>query len=293
MNFKALDMPTIYRRLLDSQTPEDRTAIFQSELVAPFEGLTKIMGQGMDAMASLRMWGMWPEQYEGESRDKMAALFDELLQADVWSRSEQALYKARDAFIAKGHELPESETVFGLCMTQANPYQPGAESGYSGFGAIPGWVMVVYWAATADNLRCVEAVTAHEMHHNILATLLPPRMNVFQINVGDYMVMEGLAESFAAELYGTNTVGPWVNGFSAENMEKAIAAFRPALTVTGFGTLRKYIFGDAELGVPQFSGYALGYKVVQAYLARTGKSVVEATFVEPAEVIAESGVFGE
>jgi hypothetical protein len=33
--------------------------------------------------------------------------------------------------------------------------------------------------------------------------------------------------------------------------------------------------------------------VVQAYLARTGKSVVEATFVEPAEVIAESGVFGE
>ena len=118
-------------------------------------------------------------------------------------------------------------------------------------------------------------------------------MNMFQINVGDYMVMEGLAESFAAELYGTNTVGPWVIGFSEETMEKAIAAFRPALNVTGFGTLRKYIFGDAELGVPPFAGYALGYKVVQAYLAKTGKSVVEATFVEPATLIDESGVFGE
>lgn len=292
MEFKVLDLPTTYRRLFDAKTAEERSAIFQNEIVAPFEGVTKVMGGGMDPMVTMKMWGMWPEQYEGDSREQMMALFDELCRADLWSRAEHALYKAREAFTSRGHALPDRETVFGLCMTQPNPYQPGADAGYSGFGAIPGWVMVVYWAATPDNLRCVEAATAHEMHHNILANLLPPRMNVFQINVGDYMVMEGLAECFATELYGTNTVGPWVNGFSEENMEKAIAVFRPALTVTGFDTLRKYIFGDAELGVPQFSGYALGYKVVQAYIAKTGKSVVEATFVEPAELIAESGVFG-
>lgn len=291
MEFKVLDLPTTYRGLLDAKTSEERAAIFQDEIVAPFEDVTKIMGRGMDALGALKMWGMWPEQYEGESREKMAALFDALTQADVWNRSVQAVYKACEAFTSRGHALPERETIFGLCMTQPNPYQPGAEAGYSGFGAIPGSVMVVYWAATEENLRCVEAVTAHEMHHNILANLLPPRMNMFQISVGDYMVMEGLAESFAAELCGTNTVGPWVNGFSDENMEKAMAAFRPALTVTGFDTLRKYMFGDAELSVPQFSGYALGYKVAQAYLAKTGKSVVEATFVEPAALIAESGVF--
>jgi uncharacterized protein YjaZ len=293
MRFNVLDIPAITRRLLDAPTSEARTDIFQAELVQPFAGLTKIMGQGMDAMAALRMWGLWPEQYEGESSAQMVALLDELTRADAFARSEQALYKAQEAFTSKGHALPDTETVFALCLSQQNRTNPSYASGYSGFGAVPGWAMVVYWLATPENLRCVESVTAHEMHHNILATLLPPRMNVFQINVGDYMVMEGLAESFASELYGTHTVGPWVDGFSEADMQTAIKAFRPALTVTGFGTLRQYIFGDATLGIPTFSGYALGYKVVQAYLAKTGCSVVDATFVEPATLIAESGVFAE
>ena len=44
-------------------------------------------------------------------------------------------------------------------------------------------------------------------------------------------------------------------------------------------------------GVPAFAGYALGYRVVQAYLKRTGKNVVEATFVPAQEIVAQSGFF--
>lgn len=293
MRFNVLDIQGLSRRLLDAPSTEERRALFAAELIAPFEGLVKIMGQGMDGFGTFRLWGMWPEQYEGESREQMAVLLEDLTQAHAWERSEQALYRAREAFVSRGHALPDQDTVFALCLSQADHSNPSYAAGYSGFGAIPGWAMVVYWAATPDNLRSIEAVTAHEMHHNILATLLPPRMNVFQINVGEYMVMEGLAESFAHELYGTETIGPWVTNYREADMETAIKAFRPALTATGFNTIRQYIFGNEAQGIPRFAGYALGYKVVQAYLAKTGVSVVDATFVDPATLITESGVFAQ
>jgi uncharacterized protein YjaZ len=40
-----------------------------------------------------------------------------------------------------------------------------------------------------------------------------------------------------------------------------------------------------------YAGYAIGYRVVQAYLERTGKSVVETTFVPAQTIIADSGFF--
>jgi len=63
--------------------------------------------------------------------------------------------------------------------------------------------------------------------------------------------------------------------------------------------VRGYIFGDtlAELmglpkaGVPNFAGYAIGYRIVRQYLQRTGKSVAETTFLPSREIIAESGFF--
>lgn len=289
MHFRTLDIPAITRRLLAAPDADTRRTLFEADLIAPFQGLVARMG-GQDALTMFNMWGMSPDQYTGASGAQMAALLHALEAADVWSRAESALYKAQEAFTARGHVLPDMETIFGLCLIQMDESSPAAVFGYSGFGAMLGWVMTTYWAATPENLRCVEAATAHEMHHNILATLRPPRMNVFQINVGDYMVMEGLAESFAAELYGADTVGPWARGNAAFDAS-GIAHFRDGLQQTGFETLRQYIFGDVAAGIPPFTGYALGYRVVQAYLAKTGCSVVEATFVEPAELIAESGVF--
>ncbi|MDQ2906073.1 MAG: DUF2268 domain-containing protein [Chloroflexota bacterium] len=49
--------------------------------------------------------------------------------------------------------------------------------------------------------------------------------------------------------------------------------------------------GRSEAGVPNFAGYAIGYRIVRRYLQRTGKSVAEATFLPSHEIIAESGFF--
>ncbi|MBI3659167.1 hypothetical protein HY230_01680 [Candidatus Acetothermia bacterium] len=72
-----------------------------------------------------------------------------------------------------------------------------------------------------------------------------------------------------------------------------------ALNIRGFNEVRGYIFGDViaenmklpKAGVPNYAGYAIGYRVVQHYLKRTGKTVPEATFVPAKEIIAESGFF--
>ena len=40
-----------------------------------------------------------------------------------------------------------------------------------------------------------------------------------------------------------------------------------------------------------FGGYAIGCRVVKAYVKRTGKSVVDTAFVPAKEIIEESGFF--
>jgi uncharacterized protein YjaZ len=63
------------------------------------------------------------------------------------------------------------------------------------------------------------------------------------------------------------------------------------MTAIIWSLLRRYIFGDEimggdSIGAPLYSGYALGYKVVQAYLQKTGKTVAAATFTPAEKVIA-------
>ena len=109
-----------------------------------------------------------------------------------------------------------------------------------------------------------------------------------------------MAESFAAELYGQDHVGPWVSETRDEGLEKAREVVGGALDTRGFGEVRAYIFGDAvmaafgggkPLGVPAYAGYAVGYHVVQAYLRKTGKTAAEAPLIPSAEILRVADYF--
>lgn len=69
---------------------------------------------------------------------------------------------------------------------------------------------------TDYNLSRLQAALAHEAHHNISGMNWDP----VNITVGRYIIIEGLAESFATALYGENCVGPWVADFDMENMPR-------------------------------------------------------------------------
>jgi uncharacterized protein YjaZ len=143
----------------------------------------------------------------------------------------------------------------------------------------------------------VGPAAVHELNHNVRFKIVP--FLPMQATVADYIIAEGLAESFAAELFGHDLVGYMVTDFDEEEIATAKHVIGGALDVSGFNAVRSYIFGDTiaassgrpEVGVPDFAGYAIGYRVVQHYLQRTGRSVVDATFLPSQEIIAESRFF--
>jgi len=294
VKINIVDTQSIYRRLLDVATPVEREAIFRDELVAPSAGLIQVFGGG-DGLATFRSWGMDPAHFEGEHRARMVRLLDALAAGDAWGKTARALDDALAAFAPYSAHIPLEEVQFGLFI-MAPSGLPG-HRGYTGFGGVPGYVMVLYSDADAYTLARIQGATVHELHHNILGSVFP--FNPMVATLGEYIVMEGLAESFAAELYGPDVTGFYVTDFDESRLEESRCKIGAALDVTGFDTLRSYVFGDSitahqgreTVGVPDFAGYAIGYRVVQQYLRRTGRSVPEATFVPAREIIADSGFF--
>ena len=293
MQFQIVDTEHAYRRLLAAPDAAARERIFSEELIAPFSGLVQFFGG--DGMATFAAWGMSPEQFAGDRREQMAEIVETLAAHDAWNKAAQALEDGRAAFARHANRIPLDSIVFGLYV--ADMSNVPLQRGYTGFGGIPGWIMTVYGVPDEYNLYRIQAATAHELHHNIRGAVFPG--NMMTATVGEYMIGEGLAESFAAELYGKDRIGFWVADFDESRLEEARQVIGGALDVTGFDEIRGYIFGDTlaahmglpKAGVPDFAGYAIGYRVVQAYLKRTGKDVVEATFVSPRDIIAQSEFF--
>ncbi|MXI72637.1 hypothetical protein GR255_27670, partial [Mycobacterium tuberculosis] len=63
----------------------------------------------------------------------------------------------------------------------------------------------------------VQAALAHECNHNVRFQFVKWNQ---QTTLADWVVSEGLAESFAAELYGKDLIGPWVTSTSPEQLEE-------------------------------------------------------------------------
>ena len=295
MHYTILDTEAIYRRLLAAPDAGSREQIFRAELVEPFGGLVQAFGGG-DGLAMFGQWGMAPEQFGPGGHAAMAELLDALAAHDAWGQATQALADAQAAFAPFEARIPLGKVLFGLVVGKL--WDGPLQRGYTGFGGVPGYVMTVYSELNDYNLLRLKGTTAHELHHNVRFALFP--FSMFSTTVGDYIIAEGLAEALAAELYGDDTVGFYVTEFDEAELAAARRVIGGALDVTGFNQVRGYIFGDViaasmglpKAGVPNYAGYAIGFRVVRQYLARTGSSVAEATFVPAAEIIARSGFFG-
>lgn len=292
MQFNILDTESTYRRLLSAAEME-REAIFRSELAEPFKELVNIFGFGDDVLAAFALWNMSLDLFSPERIDQTRATLEAMAQANAWERAARSLEKGYAAFADYMDRIPLESVTFGLMLANIDSY--------SGFGGIPGWIMTIYGEAKADTLQRVEACTVHELHHNLAGAagvvFAGAGKHFNEVTVGEYIVGEGLAESFAAELYGEENTGPWVTGFDEAQLEPMRAIFGASLERAGFHVVRDYIFGGTielegkAVTIPPLAGYAVGYHLVQAYLKQSGKSVVEATFVPTAELIAESGFF--
>lgn len=286
------------------EAPEaERYAIVRERLLEPVRGFwTTFLGrmphlQGASddtlAQAALPMTGLF--KLSADAPDHLAAL-GELAAADALGAMRGALERGVRAFTDAGHTLPFSRVTGEVLLADRdNDYVMNLMRGYTGAGMIPGYVIVAAWP-TDYTLPRLGAAAAHEFHHNVRLSYAPFTMD---ISVGEYIVLEGLAESFAADLYGHDRIGPWVTSLTPEELAQSKAVIGGALDVRGFNNVSPYLFGDPAasfsgyqpVGLPFAAGYTVGFHVVQAYLRRTGRTIVEATFTPAADIIANSGYF--
>lgn len=300
MKIHMIDSIGLYRRIIAAADPLEKQTHFIEGLLLPFAGMFQRFGVSLTADSQdkvMEMVGSWrlhtPATLDAAALDALR-LLDE---ADAQARTEAALKHAAEAFAPYADQIRLDQITAALMLSQPAADLPGNMRGYAGFGGVPGYIMPTFSEPNAYNLARVEPIAAHEFHHNIMFSLVP--FNPMTVTVGEYIIYEGLAESFATSLYGDDLVGFFVEDVAPADLEIAREKIGAALDVNGFDKVRGYIFGDGgetlwgyeAVGVPPFGGYAVGYQVVQAYLRATGKSAVEATFTPARAIIAESGYF--
>lgn len=190
-------------------------------------------------------------------------------------------------------KINAQELLFGLYL--ADPEKLELQKGYCGFGGIPGFIHISIYP-NDYNIPRLPAIIAHEFHHNI-------RFSYFDwdngnVTVGDYIIIEGLAESFSKELYGEKLLGPWVTSFEDDDLKYSLEVIKDALNVKGFSEVSSYMFGDEiaikqgfqPVGLSPFAGYAVGYHIVQSFMKLNNVNISEATLMNSEDIINQSGL---
>lgn len=242
-----------------------------------------------DPVALAAMLSLYPLDGNAEDGLRLLARFEEAASLDA---CREAVIRAFDLLQPTTHGI-ELPTV-RVTLTFANPETPGLMdrlAGYTGLGGTPGLIHMIA-VPTDFNLPRLASATAHEAHHQVRLTFEP--WDPETITVGQYYVLEGLAETFAAELYGEDSLGPWTSAVPDDELARVRPMLRAAMERTG--DPRPYMFGDwsasfsgyEPIGLPDFIGYTAGYRLVRSYLDATGLTAVEASWKPWREIVAGS-----
>ena len=287
-----------YREIIAAPDSVTRERLYRERFIRPWKPMMDMLApmfhaDPSDDLAVARAWAWLLPDDLTETPDALR----KLEAADAWTVAARALAEGAAQFDGYADRLP-IESVEGWLVI-ANPARADPIGrGYTGGIDFTQPRLIAQFDTPNDtNLPRLPGLVAHELHHVIHLRVFP--WNMATTSVADYIVHEGMAESFAAALYGADSVGYYVTEFDESELATAKALIGAGLDKTGFDVIRAHIFGDhfaeqfglPKIGMPAFGGYAIGYRVVQAYLNRTGQSVADATFVPAGEIVRESGFF--
>src|SRR4051794_27338556 len=277
MNFITIDALAGLRAALEA--PEERRiARFEQEVMEPLRPfwqpfLAMMPGAKDHADAHPALGAAKAFNFFTPDLDVSAGLqaLDRLADAGTWQDSIDAVERAGAALSPEDHGVELANVRFALML--GDPAKLETQGGYTGFGGMPGLVMVLAWP-TDENLDKLPTAGVHELNHNVRFSFEP--FHPVETTVGQYIVAEGLAEAFAAETCGEDKLGPWATALSSEQLAEVKPRYRESLEIKGFNQIRGYIFGDwaaersgyVPVGLPDFAGYAVGYDVVRTYLDR-------------------------
>lgn len=106
----------------------------------------------------------------------------------------------------------------------------------------------------------LQRTIAHEYHHCCRRELVG-----YGDTLGEQIVSEGLADVFAYELFG-GPISPWATALSANELRLWEAEALPLLSSTDFDYFEWFLgYGKIK---PMWTGYALGWAIVNDYLSK-------------------------
>ncbi|CAF1870288.1 Predicted Zn-dependent protease (DUF2268) [Bacillus subtilis] len=190
-----------YEKLF-SMEEQKREDVFRYTMMRPFEKMwtaiqvpLKAKEPSYDVIMAAKMLG-YLDVRDAESGQKALQILKE---SHVSETAESALRQC--IFFAEREQLRVNaeEIKFGLYIADPNKLQ--LQKGYCGFGGIPGFIHV--WIdPNRYNLPRIPSIIAHEFHHHVRFSYID--FHHGSVSVGDYLVIEELAESFARELFGND-----------------------------------------------------------------------------------------
>ena len=218
-----------------------------------------------------------------------------LIEADAWGQVRRELARAWEyqRSVLPGIRHPDRIEVV---LTLGNPDEEifmQRTLGYYGMGAMPGSIWMVVWP-TDYNLTRIGACGVHELVHNLRTPNVESRFNL-----AEWVIHEGLAEVFTVELCGRDSTGAWYAGVTGAALDEAFEKITGAFgTGTSFPDWTPYVLGDAvaermglrTAGIPHMGGYAVGRRIIERYIERTGLKAAQAIVRPTAEILAGAGV---
>ncbi|NUR88320.1 MAG: peptidase [Nonomuraea sp.] len=216
-----------------------------------------------------------------------------MIEADVLGQVERELRRASQAL--KGAEQAESLQVMFMLGNPDNEHLMKIAGGYYGMGGSPGWLYLLAWPSE-EVIGRIAHCAVHEFHHNVRYTNV--EWNPQTVTVAEHVMAEGLAEAFVRELSGPEAMGPWSAMVQGEELERADEVIMAAFGLQGMWNTPAYVLGDGAMeqfgqeprGVPDMAGYAVGLRLVDEVLARTGLTAAEATVLPAAELLRRAGL---
>ncbi|MGM0166291.1 hypothetical protein IGI39_001250 [Enterococcus sp. AZ135] len=297
-NVKVIDSLSYYEAHLLDQKDENT---FRYEIMQPFEEMWRYLSVplmpktpgGYDVLMASEMMGIWTPR---KSSELIETKVEPLKDTNIFGECRQVIEESAQLFTDIGYQIPVEEFNVNILLGDPENSVLMASEGYSGFGGIPGYILLIVVPNEFNRTRLKSAL-AHEFNHNIRFTYEP--FNHGDVSVEDYLVIEGLAEVFAETLYGIEHRGPWVQEYDQEELDHTIEVMKDGRDARGFDQVSAYMYGDEvareqgyqPVGLSRNAGYTVGYQLVKDYLKNAGKTIAEATLTPSRILVQESRIF--
>lgn len=288
MTITVLDSYSAMEQIL--RAPVDDREDMLRTMLDPMTGMYRYFPGEVDLVAFHRRSAGFPLD-----RDEQRCLdaLETLAAAGAWERMQRAMDEASAVLLAAtpGFRAPDI-TVLLVLGDPGDANFMGPSLGVTGFGGISGYITITLWPYP-ENVEHLESTAVHELHHNLRYSPGGVVWDPMTVTVGEHVVGEGLADAFARQLYGED-LGYTRIGVAGLHDDAVFTKVVSGLDVTGMQNFTAWVLGDTiaehfgatPVGLPTGAGYSAGNRLVDTYLAATGKTAAQALHTDSAEIIA-------